>query len=365
MELEFTLIYVFGILVIGYILSKIISRIIIKLVRTGRYVEPVERKETIQTIAEKVILVITFSIAILFFGVNSKDGMFLSFFDLVPTVVMIVLMFIMGSVIINLFMWFVKRFLEYIRTEEYFSRESRQFVLPVMIFVIQLILYLSLAHIIFSLVEIPVLQTILGFILYPVIILLFFLLAAGLINPMRDFFARVYLLNIMEFRPGTLIKIDEKEYVIKNVRGMYTELHEKTNGLVIMPNRVIASSTIGIVKPVKEMDTLQKLKDNYVAQSKSHCGPASASMALGIFGYHYTQEELGKLMGTIKRKKATGAAGTHPKSLIETVTRITEGQVVGAWISFDKISSLMKEINIWMRQGGLCIVDYKKKYLFP
>lgn len=366
MEIPIAVLIVAGIVIIGYFFSKVASRLIIKFLRSQRIVFKIDRKETVQTFIEKAILLFSVFVAIAYLGMQTPQELIVPMVNLLPQIILVVLFFIMGSVIISFLMWFIEKFLYYIKTEEYFSRESKAIIFPVMVTIIRMVLYLTLLNIIFSIIEVQVVQTILGFILYPIIILFFFLVAIGSINPIRDFFARMYLLNMLQFRPGSLIKLNGDEYTIKAINSLYTELEGAKQSLLIIPNRLLSSKIIEFKKPVKDLQSLKQLQEIYVPQIKSHCGPATMAMVLSIFHYKFDQKELGRAMNTIKRTDpGQKAAGTHPKEMIEAAKKVTDGNVLGAWIPYPKIFDLKKEVIVWLKQGGLVIIDMQRKYLFP
>ena len=107
------------------------------------------------------------------------------------------------------------------------------------------------------------------------------------------------------------------------------------------------------------MDTLEKIKSYYIEQKPSFCGPASASMVLKIFGYNESQSKIGEL------SNAQVGVGTHPSSLIKVAQDITQNKVKGAWVDVSHITDLKDEIRLWLSEGALIIIDYKKNILFP
>ena len=82
-------------------------------------------------------------------------------------------------------------------------------------------------------------------------------------------------------------------------------------------------------------------------------------MNLKIFGYNEPQSKIGDLSNT---KVGTG---THPDILIKVVKELTKDKVKGVWIDVGYITDLKDEIRLWLNEGALIIVDYKKSMLFP
>ncbi|MGM5487885.1 MAG: C39 family peptidase [Nanobdellota archaeon] len=352
------------IIMAGYFVSKIFSRVAIKSLRNTR-TDFLNQTETFETISEKVIILFSIVIAIIFVGADQSTQLILSFIEFIPSLLYIILIFVFGSLLINIVVWSVKKLLHYTRTEEVFTRETRAIIIPVLMLGIRIVLYLVLADIIFSIIEVPGIKQVLDFILYPILILIAIFVAIALINPVRDFSARIYLLNIIHFRKGNTIKLDNRSYQIKAIRSFHTELYNK-KGYKIIPNRILASKEIGFDKPMKEIESLQELKESFVPQKKSHCGPATVQMALSLFNYSVDQQELGDIMHTRTRSSdSQRVAGTHPKALTNAIEKVTNKHVLARWIGFENIYDFKREVIVWLNQGALIIIDYKKKYLFP
>ncbi len=362
MDNYLTILVIFAILAGGFFISKVVSRFILRFMNRK---QAFEKKETMQTITERIIITFTVIAAILYLGETTEKEVLQNFLDILPDILIALLVLTLGSIVINLIMWFLKSLLYYTHLEEFLPQELRQAALPIVLVFIRVILYLLLLDIIFTLIDLPGLQTILNFILYPLLALFFIVLIIALINPVRDISAKFYLTNLIHFRPGHIVHIENKQYTIKKIKNFHTELTDNKNNLLIYPHRELAKKAISFKKPMKELETLEDLQKMYVAQLKSHCGPASAQMALSIFNYTHSQEELGKLMKTTTRKSEKDVAGTHPKEIINAVEKVTKKKVKGEWIGFEKIYDLKNELITWLNQGALIIVDYKKNYLFP
>ena len=87
-------------------------------------------------------------------------------------------------------------------------------------------------------------------------------------------------------------------------------------------------------------------------------------MALKIFGYNEPQSKIGELANTEIGTDSKGA-GTKPDVMIDVVQKLTSNKVKGAWIQVEKITDLKSEARLWLNQGALLILDYKKSFLFP
>ncbi len=362
MEDYIIILIVLKILAGGYLISKLISRFMLRFIRAGR---GINEKETLQTITERLILTVAVIIAILFLGETTGRDFFLNFLEILPDILLVILLLTVGSIIVDILIWFLKTILHYTHLEEILPNEFRKGGMWLFFIFIKIVLYLILIDIIFGLINLPGLQTIIGFILYPILIMFFLLILIAAVNPVRDIASKVYLTSVVHFRPGHIVNIDGKKYEIKKIKSFYTEFVDTKGDLIIFPHRELSKRALSFKNPMRELETLEDLQKMYVTQLKSHCGPASAQMALSIFNYPHSQEELGKLMKTSTRKSEEDIAGTHPEEIIKVVEKVTKKKVNGAWIGFEKVYDLKNELITWLDQGGLIIVDYKKNYLFP
>jgi len=152
---------------------------------------------------------------------------------------------------------------------------------------------------------------------------------------------------------------------IKNTSMLSTELTNDKGDFTIIPNRVLADKALQFKKPSQDIISLEELKNRFVTQLPSNCGPASAQIVLSIFNIKCDQEDLSKVAKTVQRKSESQVAGTHPKKLINAIEKFTKKKVIGTWVGFDKIYDLKRELQVWLKEGALIIIDYKKRYLFP
>jgi len=353
-----------GILLIGFLLMRVLSRILIKIRRiTGKNASI--KKKPFTTIFEKIFFVIVLTIALFFLGFTSTADFTYKFIQILPTLFLFLLLTILGVLIVNIISWFLEKIIAYSRLEELVIDDISRNLVPLILISVKIILYIILIDFVINIVNIPGLNRLSSFFLYPVIILIFLMIFFVLINPLRDFAASFYLKNLWAFKPGNKIRFNENSYTIMRINWLSTELETKKEDSLVVPNRVLAAKGIEFKKPSKDIQTLEDIKNRFVAQMPSMCGPASAQIALSIFKINSEQKELAKLAESIKRTSEDQAAGTHPKKLIKAVEQFTKKQVVGIWIGFDKIYNLKQEISTWFNEGALIIIDYKKKYLFP
>ncbi len=364
LELALRLFYVFLIIVCGVLISRLASRGFVKLRRVGRGSFD-NGNAGISGIAEKLIVITSLLIALVYLGFSSYEAILSPFVDAVPRVITIVLLFVIGVFIINLILSLIRLFVSKTGIEDYLVEEDSVHILRISFIIVKMLLYLLLINVVAIASDFPMVREALGMIVIPAVVLLIAVLFVGMINPLRDYVGGVYLKNVYKLKPGASVEFQDKGYEVERVHNFHTELVSRDNRLFVIPNRILSGGMIAIGKRGREIESLERIKENFYAQLPSYCGPASAQIVLSFFGIESKQEELGRLMKTITRTKEDEAAGTHPKELISAVEEFTNKEVIGCWLDYDKISNLKKEAREWLGEGALLIVDYKKKYLFP
>ncbi|MFT4304020.1 MAG: C39 family peptidase [Candidatus Woesearchaeota archaeon] len=359
------IVYVILILSIGFLFASFASRIIIKLSRTRKF-KRIQENNIILSIVHKSIIVASIIIALFYLGFSTFDIFFISFIELLPSIITVLLLLALGVYVIKFIVWAIKLFINYTQVGEYIEEETHVNLVNLFILIVQIVLYLILIELIISYLEITFLSNIIIYVIYPLLALILMIIFVGAFNPVRDYASSFYLKNSYRFKPGNIVRFDKKTFEITKITNFTTEFKNKEGFTSVIPNRILVSKELTVERPSRDLETLENLKKHFVPQLKSHCGPACAQMALAMFKIDSKQEELGKLMGTIKRKnKEQKKAGTHPKQIIDAIKTYTKNKVIGVWIDYDHIYDLEKEIARWLANGALIVVDYKKKYLFP
>jgi hypothetical protein len=353
-----------GLLLAGFFAMKVFSRLLLKANRAAHPRRTLTGKP-LNTGFEKIFFALIIITALGFLGFTSVEDFAYRFVSILPELLLFILLFILGVLIIQFICWLLKKIVMYTRIEELVTEDISRNLIPLIFVSLKVILYIILLEVTVSVIDVPEIQKLTDFIVYPVLIIIFLVLFVALINPVRDFSASFYLKNLWTFKPGNRVKYSGNMYTIKSITWLSTELESGKGDSLVVPNRVLAGSGMEFQKPPREMQTLEQIKDRFVAQEPSMCGPASAQIALSIFNIRADQKELAKLSDAIRRTDPDMAAGTHPKKLIGAVQRFTDDRVIGVWIGFDKIYHLKQEVSRWLSDGALLIADYKKRYLFP
>jgi hypothetical protein len=166
------------------------------------------------------------------------------------------------------------------------------------------------------------------------------------------------------FREGEQIKYNGAFYTIEEISHLGILVKGKDKFGIFIPFTKLFTGDVMYLSIKTEFDSLEKIKEKFVEQRPSYCGPASAAMILKVFGFEIEQDTIGDLAKTIVPKMGE-PGGTHPDSLIQAVHQLTDGKVEGMWISVDKISDFGREARSWLHDNALLIIDYKKSALFP
>ena len=192
-----------------------------------------------------------------------------------------------------------------------------------------------------------------------VIILLFIFM--GTKDVVREYGIGTYIKHSKLVRIGQYAIIEGKEMKIHEFKMSGIIVNDKERNTFIPYSKIIKGISLKKTKTV--IERLEDIKLQYVAQDPSYCGPASLSMVLKMFGYNYTQHEIGEEAKTQVSKHGE-PAGTTPQSLIKVAEKLTDKKVIGVWIDSNHITDLRAELLSWLSDDALIIIDYKKSYLF-
>lgn len=349
------------ILIVGFLGMKLLGRMLLKLRRADSGLG----KSFAITLAERLFFMLALVAALVYLGFTSIENFALQLVDLLPTILLVLLLVILGALIVQVVIDIVERLVDYARIEEVLPEELGRTLLPLLLFGFRILLYVILLKAVLSVVDLPELNRFVDLLLYPLLILFMLVLFVIALNPARDVAAAIYLKHVWAFVVGNTISMDGSKYTIRRAGWLAAHLERKDDGVLVVPNHVLASKPLEFERPSRELRTLEALKDQFVAQLPSMCGPASAQIALSIFRIKSDQRELARLADSIQRVTDDQVAGTHPDKLIKAIERFTRKRVRGAWVDADHIYNLRQELETWLREGALVIVDYKKRYLFP
>lgn len=282
-------------------------------------------------------------------------------YELLPNILLFVLFIVLGITIVNLITFSLKRFFDTTGLTEFMIEQNREHLLSVILFTIRIFLYIFVLTTLLNIFGINIrgITIAISWIFYGILALIFLYFFFGTRTFVENFIAGLYLKSSRTFKLGQKVKLDNIDGSIKSITNQGVIVKTDFGYNAFIPNRDFVKKEIFFRNIETDLDTLEKIKRHFVEQKPSYCGPACASMVLKVFGYNESQARIGDL------SKVEVGKGTHPKTLINVVQDLVENKVKGVWIDVDHITDLRNEIRLWLSEGALLIIDYKKKLLFP
>jgi len=353
------------ILVSGFVIAKIGSNIIIAISK---------RKETINVkhigfvkVFRYFVMISTIAGALIYLRVDLLNNVTIlsnfvtNTYNLLPNILLVILLIVLALAVVNLITFGLKKIFDVSGITEFMIEQRKEHFLNGALGFVRISLYIFTALFLLDLfgVNVEGVTSAIGLFFYGIMALLFLYIFFGTKAIMENFIAGLYLKASQSFKLGQKIKIGEVEGSIKSISNQGVTIKSDFGYATFIPNRLFVKKEISFKNIETDLDTLEKIKSYYIEQKPSFCGPASASMILKIFGYSESQSKIGDLSNT------KVGSGTHPDTLIKVVQEITKNKVKGSWIDVGHISDLKNEIRLWLSEGALIIVDYKKKILFP
>ncbi|MBE0667250.1 MAG: C39 family peptidase, partial [Bacteroidales bacterium] len=314
----------------------------------------------------------TLIIALSILKINITENTLLEIYNYVPFILSIIILGVLIILIVKLIFYTIDKFISTSGIKSIIEENDQEDTLEILLLVLRYALYivLGLLGLKSTGINIDYAVTLLKTILYPLLILGLVLLFVGLRPYIENWFLGLYLKNMNFLRVGEQVRIKEDIYTIESLKKQGITLKGKSDFNTFVPYKKLYEGQLQYKEIIYDLTTLEKIKDHFLAQQPSYCGPASASMILKIFGYNISQEVIEKEANSLvpPQKRLDGKpipGGTRPDKLIDTVERLTDDRVKGAWISIDKINDLKLEIKTWLDNKALIIIDYKKSFLFP
>lgn len=181
------------------------------------------------------------------------------------------------------------------------------------------------------------------------------LLFFGFKDLFQNFAAGIYLKNSRFIRPGEEIHIEGQETEIRDISLFSTSLNTRTGETIISPNSRVMDSDISFRRTKNDLDTLEDIKNYFVAEKPEHSGAATTQMALEILGYRKEQPELLEKIGD----------HPEPEKVMESIEDVTEGEIKTAFVEEEKVTDVAAEFKTWFNDGALAIPKFDKESLFP
>ena len=352
------------ILVIGHLFVRLYKQGVSKLVLEGREGTIKDVKDLKSKIQYSVYILDAGVIGFALFYLNSSttEGVASELASYLPELLSAVLIAILGVIAINIFTKLTEDFLKTIGIRNYF-RDAGLSVnsLKAVSSIIKAFLYLVLLQLVLG--ELGIAESTISELVLASSWAVAFL-AAGLIfygfkDLFKNFAAGVYLKNSRLVRPGEEVRIDDESGEINQVSLFSTSVSTNSGYTILAPNHKIVESDLKFKRTKSDLDTLDEISNYFVAQHPSYCGPASMEMALEIFGYRHSQDEIGEKANLVED------GGVEEDDLMDAVEELTNSEIKTAWIQHDKISDLGDEYKAWFNDGALIVSNFFKPEIFP
>ena len=350
---------VFFILLAGFVAGRLAGTIALRMY-VKRHRRMIREAESVKN-ARALIMLISILISLVLLRVEITPYIIFAFYESLPTIVSFILVVAAVIIIVNILMYIIGLFFSKTGMIEFMQEYMNESLVKVIFIVLRIILYIVFLFLGISALgfDIALLYSTMWMFVYPVFILLLAIILWGSRKLIENYITGFYIKHKGIVKEGESISMNGSNYEIVEMNDQGMIAKKGSRDFVFIPYSIILSSPLYMKNFKLFIRTLEDIKKYFVPQHPSYCGPASASMALHFFGYNISQDEIGKLAGTVRGK------GTHPQRLIDAVEKLTNNEVKGAWINADKIGNLRDEIATWLMDGAIVIIDYKKKYLFP
>lgn len=364
-EALFRTLVTLGLLVAGHIGVKILTIIFRKIWMsrgdnlTKKAIE--KRYETIQYLTY-ILDAGVIAVALLYLNTGLTEELTRQFTSSIPQVLSVLLIGLLGIIGVNVLTRFGSGFFSRVGTRNYFQEIGlSQSAIELISVAIKGFLYIVVLQIVLEQLGIgstfineAITASAYGFV---------FLIAGLVFWGFRDLFenlaAGLYLKNSRLVRPGEKVYLDDESGEIRGIDLFSTEVETDGGYTMMTQNSKVMDADLKFKRTQSDIETLEDVKKYFIAQDPSFCGPACAEMALSIFGYRYTQEEIGDLSGT------EVGTGTMPDDLINAVETLTDGEVQAEYVEYEKITDLADEFKVWFNDGALIIPNFAKPVLFP
>ncbi|RMF54359.1 hypothetical protein D6745_05575 [Candidatus Woesearchaeota archaeon] len=353
------LIISFVIVLFGFSLSKISERFI-----TSSYRKHYRTDLEKPGIAKLVFYVINFvfiSISLSYLKISITADWLVELYSYTPTILSIILLFVLVVLVVQFIFLIINRFLEGSGLLTLLEESGKDVITYNLLAIIKFILYIIFVLVALNIagVNISAVISFLSFIFYPILLFVLLLAFFGAKDFIKNLFAGWFIKSSGMIKVGEYIKVGADLVKVKSFKAQGILTKPSGNFYYFVPYKELFDKGLYYKKVRTRLSTLESIKEKFVAQTPSYCGPASASIVLSIFGFEFSQEEIGK------KANAQVPGGTKPADLIRAVQKLTDNKVLGVWIDVDKITNLKEEVKSWLKGDALIIVDYKKSVLFP
>jgi len=314
-----------------------------------------DRNETLQYLRYMLdagVIVIT----LLYLNTGITSQVSTEFVQFLPNLLTIILIGILGFIGINIFTKIGTEFVKALGVQDYFREVGLSGgTVDYISVIVRGFLYLLLLQI--ALEQIGIGDTFISELVTASSWAFAFLIAAlvfwGFKDLFRDLASGFYLKNSHMVRPGEEVKIGDEVGEIQEISLFSTTVSTDEGYTLLKPNKSIAKSDLRFKRTKNDIETLEDIKNFFVSEGDSGSGPACIEMALDIFGYRTSQNEIAEEMGE------DGVEG-----LRNATQSLTKSEVRTGYVESEKISSLSNELKAWFNDGALAVVSFDKEKIF-
>jgi hypothetical protein len=357
-----------GILAAGHIGAKVLTIIIRKVwMRRGEDLtkKTIEsRYDTVQHI-KYLLDAAVIGFALLYLNTGLTAALMDELTSSLPRVLSVLLIGILGIIGVNLLTKFGGGFIRRIGTRNYFQEIGlSKNAVRILSLVIKGFLYLVVIQVVLEQLGIGstfVSETITAS-AYAGVFLLAALVFWGFKDLFRNLAAGFYLKSSRLVRPGEKVYLEDESGEIRGVDLFSTQVETDGGYTMMTQNSRIMEGNLKFKRTQSDIETLEDVKKYFIAQDASYCGPASAEMALSIFGYRITQDEIGERAGV---EEGTGVPPSDVDDFLDVIEDLTDEEVKTAYVDYEKITDLTDEFKVWLNDGALIIPHFAKPVLFP
>ncbi len=355
------------ILIAGVLLTKLLSKlsfhVAMKRVSTKGTTEKVkQRKNEPSRFVEYITLIVVILIALLYLNAPMTNRIIAQVVNNLPMLISTILIIVLGFIVVNLTMDLLERFFDALDLEEFtedFGLSSRTVNIILKVFKIFLYILVIQMAVVQTGVSPYLLRETLTAASYAIVFVVALVLFFGFKDLVINYAAGFYLKSSNMFKKGRKIKFKDESGEIRDITKFGTTISTDSGYFMFIPNTEAMDGEIYFKRTKADVETLDEITNYFTAQNPSYCGPASAEMALAVFGYDISQEEIGEKANT----KRDG--GTEGEDLAEAVEKLTNKEVRASYIPYGEISNLKRELKVWLNDGALVILHFMKPVIFP
>ncbi len=353
------------ILVFGHMLVRTFRKIALKtLIGRGEQVNKKRAEEQREKVTYAVYMldIVVIGLALFYLNAEITRELYSASLTALPNIISVILVAILGIIGVNIFVKFIFEFFGTLGFSIHLRRAGiTREISKVSETVFKIFLYLLLLQ--FVLVQANLAESTIQEIVTAATWALTLLIAAlvfyGFKDLFKNFAAGLYLKNSRSVKANEKIYLDGERGELIDVSLFSTTIDTNDGYTMVASNSQVMDSNVKFKRTRSDIKTLEDMKKYFTAQDPSYCGPASAEMALNIFGFAHNQKEIGNIAGSEVGK------GTMPDDLIQAVEELTDEEVKGAYVDYNKIGKLSDELKTWFDNGALIIPNFAKPVLFP